>query len=116
MRKLTCALAVLAVGVAASAGTATTEKPRVIAHVAPVFPDVAIRQRIEGHVVIRYNVKADGMVGDAEVIESEPPGVFDDSALAAVSGFEFEPVTVDGEPVLVEGLSQRISFRITNRP
>ena len=93
---------------------ATHRAARVISRAAPTFPEVAVKKGIEGHVVIRYSVLADGTVGDAQVIESTPPGVFDRSALAAIRRFQFEPAKVSGEPVAVEDMRQRISFRLTN--
>lgn len=85
--------------------------PRQLNDVAPNFPDVAIFRRLEGHVVVRYTITKDGRVRDAKVVESEPPGVFDRSALSAARRYRFEPVTEDGEPVEVTGVRRKISFR-----
>ena len=93
---------------------ATPQAARIISRAAPTFPEVAVKKGIEGHVVIRYSVLADGTVGDAQVIESVPPGVFDRSALAAIGRFQFEPAKVHGKPVAAEDMRQRISFRLTN--
>ena len=132
MRKLLCTLALIAVPVPATAdalpfaespakspaATAPEQdaKPtaRVVSRAMVTFPEVAIKKGIEGHVVVRYSVQADGTVGDAQVVESVPPGVFDRSAIDAIRRFEFEPAKVEGKPVAAEGMQQRFSFVITN--
>ena len=85
--------------------------PRQLNDVAPNFPHIAIDRRLEGHVVVRYTITKEGRVRDSEVVESEPPGIFDRAALSAVRRYRFEPVTEDGEPVEVTGVRRRISFR-----
>ena len=132
MRKLLCTLAFMVAATPASTDPAafarlppegptetgpkqaTHQAARVISRAAPTFPEVAVKKGIEGHVVIRYSVLADGTVGDAQVIESVPPGVFDRSALAAIGRFQFEPAKVHGKPVAAQDMRQRISFRLTN--
>ena len=85
--------------------------PRQLNDVTARPPDFAIVRRIDGHVVVRYTITKEGRVRDAEVIESDPPGVFDRSALSAVRRYRFEPVTEDGEPVEVTGVRRKISYR-----
>ena len=58
---------------------------------AAIYPGRAINDGIEGHVVVEYTVSRDGRVVRPEVVDSEPPGVFDEVALRAVERREYVP-------------------------
>jgi TonB family protein len=65
----------------------------------PQYPLLAARNKIEGQVVLRFVVDADGKIKNPEVVEADPEGVFEESILANIEEFEFSPATLDGEPV-----------------
>jgi protein TonB len=69
--------------------------------VAPIYPGTAKAAREQGTVLLGATVGTDGKVHDLEVICS-PSKLLDDSALEAVSHWEYKPYTVDGKPVEVE--------------
>ncbi|MDE0421556.1 MAG: energy transducer TonB [Gammaproteobacteria bacterium] len=85
-----------------------------IVKVAPVYPQEAITKGIEGHVLVEFAVTEKGKVRDAVVVEADPPGTFDEAALTAVGKFRYKPKVVDGKPVAVEGVRNRISFEISD--
>ena len=68
-------------------------------YVAPEYPRQALAKSLRGDVRVRYTVGTDGRVKDAEVTASNPPGVFDEVAIAAVRRWRFKPYEVDGQPV-----------------
>jgi TonB family protein len=68
--------------------------PKPIAAPAPQYPQAGKGQR--GYVVLEFMVNVDGSTSNMKVIESSPPGVFDDAAMHAVHGWLFSPDTVDG--------------------
>ena len=65
----------------------------------PTYPKRALRSGIEGVVTVEFTITIDGSVKDAEIIEAEPPNIFDKSVLRAISKWKFNPDTVDGQPV-----------------
>ncbi|MCZ6853685.1 MAG: energy transducer TonB [Gammaproteobacteria bacterium] len=83
-----------------------------IVKVAPVYPRDAQTQGIEGYVVLEFVVTRTGSTADAVVIESSPPDVFDKAALNAVQRFKYKPRVVDGKPIEVAGVRNRISFEL----
>jgi protein TonB len=76
-----------------------------------VFPTDAKAQRIEGYAIVAYDVTADGTVTNAEVVESVPPGVFDEAALTAVRGWRFQPAVQNGEPIQFH-LTSTVRFKL----
>lgn len=65
--------------------------PRLIADASPRYPLPALNRKIEGSVEISFTILPDGRTGAARLVSSEPAGVFDDAALAAVARLRFEP-------------------------
>ncbi len=82
-----------------------------LARIQPVFPRNAARAGREGFVELYLTIAADGTVANAEVLRSEPPGEFDQSALDAIRKWKFKPKLEDGKPVEAHGL-QRIDYKV----
>ena len=74
--------------------------PTLIKHVAPDFPDVARRARIEGHVLVLFRVARDGTVSSAHAVTSSLQ-LFERAAEKAVRRWRFTPATRRGEPIEV---------------
>jgi TonB family protein len=64
----------------------------------PVYPARALRNRIEGRVVVRLIVDENGNVGSARVLEATNPE-FADAALEAAKRWLFTPALYSGRPV-----------------
>lgn len=73
----------------------------VLARMPPVYPLNARRAGIQGRVNVRFIVNEQGRVENVSVREADPPGVFEQSVIRCVSGWRFQPGTVDGRPVKV---------------
>ena len=83
-----------------------------IVKVAPVYPRRAQTRGIEGYVLLEFVVTKTGAVRDPQVIESQPPGIFDRAALSAALKFKYKPKVVNGEPIDVAGVRNRITFEL----
>jgi protein TonB len=57
----------------------------------PDYPPRAEAQGIEGWVKVQYTITGTGAVTDVKVVESEPPSVFDNAAVKAVSRWRYNP-------------------------
>jgi protein TonB len=76
-----------------------TRAARVVQQIAPRFPMRAKRIGIEqGKVTLEYRVDKSGVVKDAVVVAAEPPRMFEEAALKAVSQWRYEPKLVNGTP------------------
>jgi bla regulator protein BlaR1 len=72
-----------------AASVAATLPPAPIRIRQPVYPQTALTQGIEGHVVVEFGLASDGHVRDLRVISAEPAGVFDQSTIQAMRGWQY---------------------------
>ena len=70
--------------------------PSFIENPKPHYPTIARRRKMEGVVLVRVEVLADGGVGKIEVKRSSGYNILDESALGAVKNWRFLPATLDG--------------------
>lgn len=74
------------------------------------YPEEARRAGIEGRVIVRAVIAADGSVDEADILHPVHP-LLDAEALAAVRRGAFEPATRDGQAVAAE-ICAPIKFRL----
>ena len=77
----------------------------------PVYPADLRVKGIGGKVTVQYDVTPQGQVVNAQVVASEPPGLFDAAALEAVGSWRFRPQVRDGQIESVVGLISSLEFR-----
>lgn len=85
-----------------------------IVKVKPVYPRRAQTRGIEGYVLLEFTVTKTGAVVDPKVVESEPPGIFDRAAMNAAVKFKYKPKVVNGEPIDVAGVLNRVTFELAD--
>ena len=85
-------------GVPVAPPTAAAQPPSLIADVPAVYPEAAKAEGVEGRVLVRLTIDAQGAVVDAEVIEPAGHG-FDEAARAAALQLRFDPARRNGEPI-----------------
>ncbi len=83
-----------------------------IVKVAPMYPARAQSQGIEGWVLVKFTVTETGTVIDPVVIESQPPGVFDEAAKKAVLKFKYKPRVENGKGMAVTNVQHLIRFEL----
>jgi TonB family protein len=67
--------------------------------VKPTYPETALRRGTEGWVDVIFTVRTDGSIGDVSVTGAEPAGIFEQSAMAALRRWRYEPVRKEGRAV-----------------
>jgi protein TonB len=81
----------------------------------PTYPRAALARGIEGWVRVQFSVTASGAVTDVQIIEADPPRLFDKAALDAVRQWRYRPKIVDGRPEERVGLQTLIRFELPDR-
>ncbi len=83
-------------------GDAHVQKPRVRREMKPRYTEAAMRQRIQGAVLLELLVNEEGSVADVAILESlDPVHGLDRAAVAAARDWRFHPAIRDGKPVAV---------------
>lgn len=67
--------------------------------VMPDYPEELVRGDMTWTMSIRYIVKADGTVGNLELVKPSPSPAYDQALLAAMEHCVYIPMLVDGKPV-----------------
>ena len=86
------------------AGVGDVTNPKLIPEtkVQPEYPELARVARLEGNVILQAIIRADGSVGDLQVLRCNRPSMgFEDAAISAVQEWRYEPATQNGRPVEV---------------
>lgn len=83
-----------------------------IVKVRPIYPNSALSRGIEGYVIVEFTVTRQGTTRDVKVVEADPARIFDRAAIQAASKFKYKPRVIDGEPIEVPGVQNKITFEI----
>jgi periplasmic protein TonB len=88
------------VGGGPNKGGAKLVMPTVIRDVKPEYTAEAMRAHVQGAVLVRAIVQADGTVRDAQVVRSlDPVFGLDQAAVRAAAHWRFRPALIAGQPV-----------------
>jgi TonB family protein len=75
--------------VGAMTNDAPAIRPKIISQVDPVYPTAALRDGVEGRVIVKFKISPDGVPFDAQIDSSTHP-VFNGPSLRALSKTRFE--------------------------
>lgn len=81
-------------------------------NIGPIYPARALTEEVEGWAKVSFTVTKEGLVIDAQVIDAEPKGIFDSSAIRAAEFFHFEPRVMNGQAVVVEDVRHVFNFNM----
>ncbi len=64
-------------------------RPQIMDRIMPVYPEAGVS--LDGKVLVKLFINASGTVDEVAVVRAEPPGIFNESAIAAFSAARFTP-------------------------
>ena len=79
--------------------------------VRPVYPSKALKSAIEGSVDLEFTIAENGSVRDVKVRGADPPGVFEQAAISALSQWRYQPVVRGAQPITLRA-HVRIRFAL----
>lgn len=94
------------------AGTLQDGDALAVVKVQPVYPARAVKQGVEGYVLVEFTIDRLGRVVDVRIVDAKPAGMFDRAALKAVERFRYKPRVVNGEPIPVSGVQHLLTFEL----
>ena len=82
--------------------------------IAPQYPTRAAQRGIQGWCLVSFTVDGLGNVVEEsiEVVDAEPPNIFDRSSERAAARFKFQPRVVDGVGVNVDGVQYLFRYQL----
>ncbi len=83
-----------------------------IVKVAPIYPRRAVNRGVEGYVILEFTVTKTGAVRNPVVVEYHPSTIFNRAAIEAAVKFKYKPRIVNGEPIEVHGVLNKITFQL----
>lgn len=83
--------------------------------VTPQYPSSALAKGLEGNVTVEFTILADGSISDAKILRSDA-AVFNKAVLAAIKKSRYQPQMFDGQPVVLQGVTEDFTFQIQNPP
>lgn len=88
----------------------------IISRSAPRYPNRAAERNIEGWVSVSFIIDIEGIPQDIVIVESEPVGTFDNSAITAVKSWRFSPAINEQTNLPVESKidSSKLQFKLTD--
>lgn len=87
------------------------QAPMTIVKTRPAYPYRARRLHLSGEVRVKFLVDTGGQVRDIQIIQADPPDVFDNSVISALSRWRFAPGRLQGRPVAT-WVTTTIVFRL----
>jgi periplasmic protein TonB len=82
--------------------------PIMVVSINPAYPISAATKGIEGYVTLEYTVGKDGSTRAIRIIDSNPPRIFDKSAINAVTKYKYQPAIRNG--VAIESKENKIKL------
>ena len=85
-----------------------------IVKVPPQYPREASKKGIEGWVLLEFTITPSGAVVNPFVVDSEPPGTFDRSALRTIVKWKYKPWIKDGKAIQRDGVQHLVTYELGN--
>ncbi|WP_306126977.1 energy transducer TonB [Rheinheimera baltica] len=88
-----------------------TEDPNLLVRVEPFYPIEAYEQKIEGWVLLEFDISKLGIPNKIRIIDSFPKEIFDSSAIMAVKQWKYNPAFY-AIPRDVFGFRVKLEFKL----
>jgi protein TonB len=78
----------------------------------PDYPNRAMNRGIEGWVLVQFTITPAGTVKDQKVVDAQPKGYFEESALKAIGRWRYNPKVEGGVAVERRGIQVVLHFNL----
>ncbi len=80
--------------------------------VTPEYPKTALSRGIEGWVQVEFTIDTTGIIINPHIVAHSPSGIFDRSVLNALKKSRYRPQLFDGQPIVVQGVTELFRFTL----
>lgn len=109
---LDTAVSGLAINVPTFSDFGSNQQAMPLYRVEPRYPSRAMKQGLEGYVVMSFTIDQQGRPTDINVIEANPRRVFEREAMQALRKWKYQPKVVDGKSIAQVGQTVRLEFKL----
>lgn len=81
----------------------------------PDIPRAAWESKTDGWVLVAFTVDGQGKVGNIQVLDAHPKGLFESSVVTALQGWQYDPADIGGSRTRVQ-LTQKIELHWRDYP
>ncbi|EOG1498637.1 energy transducer TonB [Vibrio vulnificus] len=92
--------------------TNTTKQLMPLSRVEAEYPAKAKKRRIEGYVILKFDIDETGRTKNIEVVEAQPARFFERNAMDAIKRWRYQPQIVDGQAQTIYGYTTKIEFKM----
>jgi bla regulator protein blaR1 len=96
--------------------TAAVNEAKPIVRVEPKYPVEAAQQKIEGSVVLQFDIEPDGSTSNIKIIKAEPQDIFGKTSISALQKWKYKPQIVGGLPQTQHDILVQLDYRLDDKP
>ena len=85
-----------------------------IVRIEPKYPIEAAQKKMEGSVVLSFDVDKNGATDNIKIVESNPPQTFDKVSITALNKWKYKPRIQGGQAQRQTGLTVQLDYRLGN--
>jgi bla regulator protein BlaR1 len=87
-----------------------------ILRIEPKYPIQAAQQKIEGSVVLQFDIEQNGSTSNIKIIKAEPQNVFTKNSIAALQKWKYKPQIIGGQAQTQHNLLVQLDYRLDENP
>ncbi len=84
--------------------------------VEPRYPIEAAQNGKEGYVIVSFDIRVDGTVSNAHVLDANPKRIFDKAAISAVMYWKYKPKFEAGKAMPQPNQRVQLDFKLDQKP
>jgi len=85
-----------------------------VVRIEPKYPIEAAQNKIEGSVILSFDVDRNGATDNIKIVESNPPQTFDKVSITALNKWKYKPRIQGGQAQRQSGLTVQLDYRLGN--
>lgn len=82
--------------------------------VSPSYPSRALERGVEGRVTVQFDIDTKGKAVNVKIVQSTARGIFDKAVLKALEQSQFQPIRVNGHPIITKNVNETFLFTLAS--
>lgn len=78
----------------------------------PKYPHQALKRRIQGFVLLSFDINSKGRPKNIKIIDAQPPRIFNREAMRALKSWKYQPLIINGQAQVYPNQQVKLEFKI----